>query len=127
MDDRTVNIMLIAKRCGSVESMKRNIAKYMSEECACPIEVYDDRILYSIVKNAFLDFCRSAATIHAVSAMRNFFELDGSDLDRMILSLGLAQVASRDISGSVFYINGWHDTEFTEKVDKGEWGSWNDR
>lgn len=121
MDDRTVNIMLIAKRCGSIESMKHNIARYMSEECACPIEVYNDRVLHSIVKNAFLDFCRSAATIHAVSTIRSFLELDGSDLDRMILSLGLAQVASSDGSGSVFYINGWHDTEFTEKVDKGEW------
>ena len=121
MDDRTVNIMLIAKRSGGIESMKRNIAKYMSEECACPVGVYTERVLYGIVKTAFLDFCKSAATVHSVAAMRNFLELHGTDLERMIIALGLAQVASTYDDGSVYYINSWHDTEFTKKVDKGEW------
>ena len=58
MNERTANIIWICKghhHYGEV-SLKRAIALYMSEECACPVVVYTDKVLLSIVWEAFMDF-----------------------------------------------------------------------
>jgi len=120
LEDRTVNIMLITKRFGGVNNIKEHIAKYMSEECWCPIEVYTDSVLYDIVKTAFLDYIRNTTSNMAAASVREFLEKDGQDLERMILTLGLAQVAERK-GEAWYYINGYHDTKFTEKLESGQW------
>ena len=58
MDKRTANIIWVCKGHHSYDckTLKEAVAYYMSEECGCPIEVYTDRILLSIVWEAFMDF-----------------------------------------------------------------------
>ena len=58
MNERTANIIWVCKGhhpYGNV-TLKQAVAQYMSEECGCPIEVYNDRVLLSIVWEAFMDF-----------------------------------------------------------------------
>ena len=122
MEDRTVNIILITKRFGGVQNMKEHIAKYMSEECVCDIKVYTEPVLFSIVKCAFFDYLCSASPRRAVICMREFFDAHHyeKDLDRMLMALGMVQVAER-VGGYLQYIDGWHDTELTKKIDSGSW------
>ena len=131
MEDRTVNIIMIAKRCHSTEKMKKAIALYMSEECNCPVSAYTEGKLYGIVKTAFLDYLRCAEHKRAVATVREMLETNFAtkDIDRMMLSLGLTRVAE---SGKLYtkndgnwdsgveilrYIDGFHLTEFTYMLD----------
>ena len=121
MEDRTVNIILITKRFGGMENIKHHIAKYMSEECDCPIETYTDSLIYGIIKVAFFDYLRNASHTRAISCIREFIDTRmDKDVDRMIMALGMVQVAET-IDGLYQYIDGWHDTTFTKMVDNGEW------
>ncbi len=36
------------------------------------------------------------------------------------MALGMVQVAER-VGGYIQYIDGWHDTELTKKIDSGSW------
>ena len=61
MNERTANIIWISKghhNYGDV-TLKQAVAHYMSEECDCPIEAYTDRVLLSIVWEAFMDFMQT--------------------------------------------------------------------
>ncbi len=53
MEDRTVNIIMLTKRCCGLEQTKKAIARYMSEECNCPVSTYTESILYIICKTAY--------------------------------------------------------------------------
>lgn len=129
MQDRTVNIILIAKRFGEIQDIKERIAKYMSEECDTPVETYTDGILYSIVRQAFFDYLWSASKERAIACIWNFIEKPlGKDLDRMLFAMCGIQVAEKvedafkGLNGDLYhYIDSWHDTEFTQRLDKGEW------
>lgn len=113
MEDRTINIIMITKRVYGMEDIKKAIAQYMSEECLCPKSVYTDFIIYSIVKEAFLDYLHSASHIRSVAIVRELLEAPyPDDLDRMLAVLGKVQV-SEQISGHWQYIDGWHDTSFS--------------
>ena len=130
MQDRTVNIILITKRFTRIQDVKEHIAKYMSEECDTPIETYTDRILCSIVRQAFFDYLWSASKERVITCIREFIEESRSekDLDRMLSAMCHIQVAEKiedafkSGNGDLYhYIDGWHDTEFTQRLDKGEW------
>lgn len=121
--DRSVNIIMLTKRFGKPDEVKKAIAQYMSEECDCPIEVYTDSVLYSIVKEAVFDFIRCA---NERGSMIAFFReyLDANyekDVDRLIIALSMARVAIIDITGQTETINGWHETEFTKSLDTDGW------
>ena len=60
MEDRTINIIYIAKQFGNVIRAKWFIAKYLADECRMPIVLYTNDILFRIVKEAFLDYLRHA-------------------------------------------------------------------
>lgn len=127
MQDRTVNIILISKRFGSFDHVKKAIAQYMSEECCCPVEVYTDRILFSIVENAMFDFLHHASRkCDCIAFIREIVESDYEKmLDRLLWAMCAMQVAE-NVNGEYKYINGWHDTDFTKKLDADKWTmKWN--
>lgn len=118
LSDRTVDIIMITKRV-PVNKMKQTIAKYMSDTCGCPISVYTDDLIYSVVKNAFFDFLYHAEKPSVMALVRNFFECFGAGDDdclKMLIALGMTQIAERDENGQLHYINGFHntDTKFTK-------------
>ena len=130
MEDRTINIIMITKRFGDVVSVREHIAKYMSEECKYPIDGYTEGILYGIVYNAFFDYLYSSSKERAVTCMRAFIDeyRSKSDMDRMISALSKIQVAEkmkdcyRIGNGDIYhYLDGWHDTKLTAKIEAGEW------
>ena len=99
----------------------------MSEECDSPVEVYTDRILFSIVENAMFDFLHNASRkCDYIAFIREIVEADCDKmLDRLLLAMGMMQVAEK-VNGKYQYINGWHDTDFTKKLDADEWTmKWN--
>lgn len=122
MQDRTVNIILIAKRFGKFDNIKKAIATYMSEECCCPIEVYTERLLFNIVEDAMFDFFHHASRrCDYIAFVREIVEADCEKmLERILIAMGMIQVAE-EVSGAFQYINGWHDTDFTKKIDNNEW------
>ena len=58
MNERTANIIWVCKGHHNYDckTLKGAVAHYMSEECGCPIEIYTDRVLLSVVWEAFMDF-----------------------------------------------------------------------
>ena len=122
MEDRTINIILLSKRSGTLKNVKKAIAQYMSEECCCPIEVYTDKILFTIVEDAVFDFLYHVSRKRDyISFFRKIIEADcDTMLDRMLLAMGMIQVAE-EVNGEFRYINGWHDTDFTKKLDTNKW------
>lgn len=127
LEDRTVNIVLLTKRFG-MNDVKKAIAQYMSEECGCPIEVYSDSILYDIVKTAMYDILRCSSNVsYTIAFIREMIETRQSTmLDRFLYSMAMMQVAIRKNDGELVCINGWHDTEFSKKLDADAWTmKWN--
>lgn len=122
LDDRTVDIIMITKRFGSPETIKPVIAQYMSETCGCPYNYPPDSLLYRIVNEAVFDFFRCCSERQdAIAFWRTFIESRyEEDIDRMICALSMVQVCRR-FDWDYKIINGWHETEFSEKIDKGEW------
>ena len=122
MSDRSVNITLITKRFDTFKEIKQAIAQYMSEECLCPISAYTDSILFSIVEDIMFDFFhRTSEKHHIISFTRTIIESDCEImLNKMLLELSLIRVADVN-DGKVKYINCWHDTDFTKKLDANEW------
>lgn len=122
MSDRSVNIILITKRFDTFKEIKQAIALYMSEECICPIAAYTDSILFNIVEDVMFDFFHHASERHHIIAFtRTIVESDCETmLNKMLLALSLTRVADVN-DGKVKYINGWHDTDFTKKLDANEW------
>ena len=56
-----------------------------------------------------------------ISFFREIIEADcDTMLDRMLLAMGMIQVAE-EVNGEFRYINGWHDTDFTKKLDANKW------
>lgn len=122
LQDRSANIILITKRFGKPDNVKKAIAKYMSEECRCPVELYTDDVLYRIVKETVYDFIHHATRRSDVSSFFTYFldSMYDKILDRMIIGLAMIQVCMKD-GWEYKDINGWHETEFTRKLDSGEW------
>ena len=124
MEDRTINIILITKRFGPPNIVKKAIAKYMSEECNCPIETYTDSILMSIIKEAMFDFLHNASRKSDMIAFtREIVEGHwgyNNMLDRIIIALGMIQVREKD-GWEYKDLHGWHETEFTKRLDNDEW------
>ena len=121
MEDRTVNIIYIAKRCGNINRAKRFIAKYLADECRMPAVVYTNTVLFTIVKEAFLDYLRHAEQNRAASCVRTYFDAMSSmdELDRMLIALSLVRVAESNSYGDRWYIDTWRDTEYMDAID--EW------
>ena len=122
LEDRTVNIILLAKRFGEPENVKKAIAQYMSEECLCPIDTYTDNIILGIVRNATYDFLHHASrrqdTVAFVRALTDCrYE---KMVDNMIVALAMIQVCDKD-GWEYKTLNGWHETDFTKKLDSDEW------
>jgi len=124
MEDRTINIILITKRFGYIENVKQAIAKYMSEECNCPVETYTDNVLIGILKEAMLDFLHSASRKQDVIAFTRRIVEGGFDcgkmIDRLIFAMSMIQVCEKK-DWEYVNLHGWHDTEFTKKLDNEEW------
>ena len=62
MEKRTANIILVCKghhNFGDELTLKQAVAHYMSKTCVCPLEVYTDKLLRSIVYEAFMDYMSS--------------------------------------------------------------------
>lgn len=94
MENRTLNIIFIIKRLSG--DPLHMIAKYMSIECGCPIEVYTAPLLTRIVRVAFLDYIQHVPSKEAYIAVTEFLNADGSDLERMVIALGMCQVKTND-------------------------------
>lgn len=123
MEDRTINIILITKHFGKLDTIKRAIAKYMSEECNCPIEIYTDNILMSIVKEAMFDFLHNASRkSDMIAFIREIVEAYRYDsmLDKIIIAFSMIQVCEKD-GWEYKNLHGWHETEFTKRLDNEEW------
>lgn len=123
MEDRTINIILITKRFGPPNIVKKAIAKYMSEECNCPIETYTDSILMSIIKEAMFDFLHNASRKSDIIAfIREIVEEPRYDsmLDKIIVAFAMMQVCEKD-GWEYKNLHGWHETEFTKRLDNDEW------
>ena len=124
MEDRTINIILITKRFGKPNNVKKAIAKYMSEECNCPIEVYTDSILMSVLKEAMYDFLHNASRKQDMIAFirwiidecRDYYKM----IDRIIIAMSMIQVCEKQ-DWDYVELHGWHETEFTRKLDNEEW------
>jgi len=125
MEDRTINIILITKRFGEPNNVKKAIAKYMSEECNCPIEIYTDDILISILRNAMYDFLHNASRKQDIIAFIRWIidECCSYDkmIDRIIIAMSMIQVCEKQ-DWSYVELHGWHETAFTRKLDNEEWG-----
>lgn len=119
LQDRTVNIMMIAKRFPA-DRWKSEIAKYMSEECGCPIETYTNHVIFRIVNEAFFDYVYCCDKQRTMAVLRNYFGCENGNqfTERMLIALGLAQVAEIYPDGSHHYICGYHETEFGRKLDR---------
>lgn len=122
LEDRTVNIILLAKRFGEPKNVKKAIAQYMSEECLCPIERYTDNIIFGIVRNATYDFLHHASRRRdAVAFVRELTDCRYEKMvDNMIVALAMIQVYDKD-GWEYKTMNGWHETDFTKKLDSDEW------
>ena len=124
MEDRTINIILITKRFGKPDNVKKAIAKYMSEECDCPIETYTDDVLISILRNAMFDFLHNASRRQDIIAFIREI-VDGhcgydKMIDRIIIAMAMIQVCEKQ-GWDYAELHGWHETEFTKKLDNEEW------
>ena len=124
MEDRTINIILITKRFGEPNNVKKAIAKYMSEECDCPIETYTDRVLMSIIKEAMFDFLHNASRKRDMIAFIREI-VDGHRgydkmIDRIIIAMAMIQVCEKQ-GWNYVKLHGWHETEFTKRLDNEEW------
>lgn len=122
MTDRSVNIILITKYFERFEGIKMAIAQYMHEECLTPIDVYSDGILFNIVKDVMFDFFHhTTEKSYIISFVRYIIDCDyESMLDKILAALSLIRVA--DVKGEKCeYINGWHETDFTQKLEANEW------
>ena len=106
MENRTLNIIFIIKRLSC--NPFHMIAKYMSIECNCPIEVYTAPILTRIVRVAFLDYILHVPSKEAYIAVAEFLNADGSDLERMVIALSVCRV--KDDQGN--YIQGFRAPTF---------------
>ena len=122
IEDRTANIILLTKRFGEPDNVKKAIAQYMSEECICPIETYTESILFGIIRNAAYDFLHHVSRrSDAVRFVRELTECRYEKMiDRLIVALAMIQVCEKD-SWEYKNINGWHETEFTKKLDAELW------
>ena len=114
MTKRTANIIWISKGhhpYGNV-TLKQAVAQYMSEECDCPIEAYTDRILLSIVWEAFMDFMSTCTnpryfmySIKEAKYWCDYSPRDGvDDTQAILIAFQLCRV--RDDEG---YVNGFSD------------------
>ena len=118
LQDRTVNIMMITKRY-PVEEWKSEIAKYMSEECGCPIEAYTDRVIFKIVNEAFFDYVYCCDKERTMAVLHEFFSREQmGHLEPVLMALSLAQIAEIDPDGSYHYICGYHETEFGRNLNR---------
>ena len=122
LEDRTCNIILLCKRFGEPDNVKKAIAQYMSEECWCEIETYTEPVLYSILRTAMFDFLHHASRKKDTCGfVRELTEGRFPKLiDNMIIAFGMMQVKEKQ-DWEYVDINGWHETEFTKKLDAEEW------
>jgi len=118
MEDRTINIIFITKRFCGPERAKKAIAKYMSEECMSPFETYTESILMIILRNAMFDFLNHVSRKQDyIAFIREIVESRHEKMiDKLIVALSFIQVR---FAGE--YLHGWHETEFTRKVENKEW------
>ena len=114
MNERTANIIWVCKGHHNYDcnTLKEAVAHYMSEECGCPIEVYTDRVLLSIVWEAFMDFmsvCTNPRyflyTLKDAKYWCDYSPREGvDDVQAILIALQLCRV--RDDEG---YVNGFSD------------------
>ena len=115
MEDRTINIIFIAKRHGKLDNIKAHIKQYLSDECACPIELYTDPVLFDMVKTAFLDYLRHASINRAVSCVRDYFDARyHTEIDRLLVALASVRVQAPDENGKYHFIDTFRNTEFAK-------------
>lgn len=115
MEQRTQNIINVIKNPSlmgcEAGDMENAVIRYMSKECACPIEYYTDDIIIGILKTAFADFisCCDNPEYYVKQLMNhivpeNFLLKPKSLKDSILLTLLLVQVRN---NGK--YINGFDD------------------
>lgn len=116
LSDRTVNIITISKRFSSFFDRRNAVIKYMREECGSSPEAYDDFRIFSVVKEAFLDYLSVAQPEHANLCVRNMLEnTSGTDTERMLAAMSDIQIGVI-VDNHLRFINGWHRTRFIDKI-----------
>lgn len=116
LSDRTVNIITISKRFSSFVDRRRAVIKYMAEECGSNPEAYDDFIIFSVVKEAFLDYLSVAQPVYANTCVRTLLEnTSGTDTERMLAAMSDIQIGVI-VDNQLRFINGWHKTRFMDKI-----------
>lgn len=122
MEDRTVNIILLSKKFGEPENVKKAIAKYMSEECLFPVEMYNENIILGVLHNAVYDFLHCATRSSDIIAfVRELMDCRFEKMiDKIIVALAMMQIREKYEWG-YREINGWHETDFTKNLDADKW------
>ena len=104
-------------------TLKQAVAQYRSEECGCPVEIYTDRILLSIVWEAFMDFMSTCTnpryfmySIKEAKYWCDYSPRDGvDDTQAILIAFQLCRV--RDDGR---YVNGFSD-ELIQYLEE-KWG-----
>lgn len=119
MEDRTINIIYIAKQFCDVNQAKKYIAKYLADECRMPVSVYTESVLFQIIKEAFLDYLGNAKQNRSVACVRSYFDVISTknELDRMLIALSFTRVSESNDYGDRWYIDTWHETEYMDVID----------
>jgi len=126
MEDRSVDIIKLTKSY-TIMDIKNKVAKYMSETCGTPIERYTDSVLLRIIKEVAYDYLHAASHTHVILFTMDILEDHFPGFDephdefmRICLALRNVQVCEPVLDGSneYVYIDGFHDTQFTETFDE---------
>ena len=114
--DRTVNIIVLAKRF-SGKDLRKAIVKYLGEEGECSPCTYDEYAIFSIVRDAFMNYLLVADRSRACDAVRRFLdETSVDDTFRILKTMREIQIADISDDRGLEYIDGWHSTDFTRKI-----------
>ena len=122
MEQRTCNIIMCCKgHCnldGAGTTPIRDIAVYMSHECARPRKDYKGKLMEHILREALLDYIASAdkPDFELRQLLQEYALRDPSLSERIITVFQLSKV--QDKTG---YVNGFTDKLITQsKIDLGE-------
>ena len=122
MEQRTCNIIMCCKKNTEIDpgknppfmdrsTMYRNVAAYMSRECACAMDDYTEELMGSILKEALFDYLDTAD--RPGSDLRNLFNqynfTEPTMSDRIINMFQLVRVKEEGKP-----VNGFTDTLLAE-------------
>lgn len=98
MKQRTVNIILCCKGHGKGKDYKERIANYMSKECACPVDAYNNETIYQLLRETARDYVQSND-----DAAREFANKFIEFSDTYFKHIGAGEIIS-DLYATIFHM-----------------------